>query len=315
MLIDRGHIGWGLVTLAATAAVTVVYLANNDPEVLPLTVSLPAWLGPVPPLRSNVGATPLGLIYGTIALVIFIFAALLGWRRSHPTWKLGRIQIWLKAHIWLTIFTIPLVLLHSGFHGGGLMTELLLALYAFVMISGFWGLALQNIVPRIMREYLPQETIFEQIPYIRGQLIAKAQSALVKLVELSAATDSDSESMRGGAGTLVASAPRADSTTAVLAFLEKEALPYLQATHSRRLRLRRRQVSDDLFGAMSLQVPELLRPSVEQIRELCNEKRTLDFQVRLHRWLHGWLLVHAPTSILLVVFTLWHAFVAAFTYA
>ncbi len=95
---------------------------------------------------ANVGATPLGLIYGTIALLIFIFAALLGARRNHPTWPGGKIKAWLRAHVWLTIFTIPLVLFHCGFRGGGPMTQFLLWLYAFVMVSGFWGLFLQNVM-------------------------------------------------------------------------------------------------------------------------------------------------------------------------
>ena len=81
MIIDRTHIRWGVGTCIGTVVVTLIYLANNDPDLLRpwgLAIPLPAWLGPVPPLRGNSGATPLGLIYGTVALLIFIFAALLG---------------------------------------------------------------------------------------------------------------------------------------------------------------------------------------------------------------------------------------------
>ena len=41
----------------------------------------------------------------------------------------------------------------------------------------------------------------------------------------------------------------------------------------------------------------------------------LDLQTRLHYWLHGWLIVHAPASLLLVVITIVHAVVAAYIYA
>ncbi len=311
MIIDRGHLGWGLGTAALTGALTVVYLANNDPGILPWTLPLPAWLGPVPPLRGNVGASPLGLIYGGAALAIFIFAALLGWRRSRPTWKLGPIKLWLKAHIWLTILTVPLVLFHCGFHGGGPMTEFLMALYALVMVSGFWGLALQNILPRLMRDSLAEEVIFEQIPYIRGQLYLQAQEARAKLVELAEL----SEPAMAGKITGPQPETRPDSIAALLGFLDEEALPFIQTPGPRRSQLRQQRASDELFGLMGLQVAEAYRPLLGQVRELCDEARRLDRQTRLHRWLHAWLLVHAPASLLLVVVTVWHAVAAALTYA
>jgi hypothetical protein len=81
----------------------------------------------------------------------------------------------LRAHIWLTILTIPLVILHSGFRLGGPMTTFLMVLYAIVMVSGFYGLFLQHVMPRLMKERLPAETVFEQIPHIRSQLAAAAE--------------------------------------------------------------------------------------------------------------------------------------------
>ena len=36
----------------------------------------------------------------------------------------------------------------------------------------------------------------------------------------------------------------------------------------------------------------------------------MDIQARLQYWLHGWLLIHVPFSLLLIVVTLWHAIVA-----
>jgi hypothetical protein len=288
-------------------------LANNSPDKLPVTVPLPAWLGPVPPLQEKFGATPLGLIYGSLALAIFIFAALLGWRRSHPSWKIGRIQGWLKAHIWLTVFTIPLVLLHGGFHWGGPMTSFLMGLYILVMISGFWGLALQHIVPRIMRDSLPEEVIFEEIPFIRGQLLAEARAALERLVESAGGETEDAEVMTASAAPPAPS--RMVSVATIVEFFERETLPYLQATRPRGLRLRDERISDDLFRMLRLQVPESLHPVVDHVRDLCDEKRRLDFQVSLHRWLHGWLFVHAPASLLLVVLTVWHAIVATLAYA
>jgi len=87
----------------------------------------------------------------------------------------GTVQRWLRAHIWLTILTIPLVILHSGFRFGGAMTTFLMLLYGLVMVSGFYGLFLQHLMPRLMKERLPAETVFEQIPHIRSQLAVPAE--------------------------------------------------------------------------------------------------------------------------------------------
>jgi hypothetical protein len=316
MSIDRTHIRWGLVTVVASAAATLLYLANNDPAQLQkwhIAVPLPAWLGPVPPLRGNVGATPLGLIYGTLALLIFLFAALLGWRRNAKTVPVGRIQIWLKAHIWLTIFTIPLVLFHSGFHGGGPMTQILVWLYAFVMVSGFWGLALQNIIPKLMQEYLSEEVTFEQIPFIRSQLVAQAKTVREELIDQ---TDESGVMHEGGEGsTTTLTASHAIAVKAAIRFIDEEALPYLQTPKVRRFRLRDKQASDDQFRLLKLQVPDFIHPSLTHLQDLCDEKRRIDLQTRLHHWLHGWLMVHAPASILLVVLTIVHAIVALYLYA
>jgi hypothetical protein len=316
MIIDRTHVRWGILTAVATVAAALVYGANANPDAMRkwhLDFPLPAWLGPVPPLEGNFGATPLGLTYGTIALVIFIFAALLGARRNQKWLPVGRIQFWLKAHIWLTIFTIPLVVFHCGFHGGGPMTQFLLWLYAFVMLSGFWGLTLQNIIPKLMQEYLPEEVIFEQIPYIRGQLTSQVEAIRHDLANEHDDAGHSIERTSSGAATVTQS--HIGAVKAILQFIDDEALPYLRTTKAGHSALRDKQAADNQFRVLRLQVPEDIQQALAQVQEICDEKRRLDLQTRLHYWLHGWLIVHAPASLLLVVLTIVHAIVAAYLYA
>src|SRR6202011_233949 len=113
-----------------------LYGGNFSPQSLPAARHLPDSLLQKPSEHHRVGGTPLGLIFGTISLAIFIFAALLGVRKKIVLWRIGTVQRWLRAHIWLTLLTIPLVILHSGFRLGGPMTTLLVALYLVVMVSG-----------------------------------------------------------------------------------------------------------------------------------------------------------------------------------
>ncbi len=169
------HVPWFIFTIVATIAACAVYIGNFHPARMPAGLRLPHQLLITPAEYFRVGGTPLGLIYGIVAFAIFVFAALLSLRKKIPLWRIGTVQRWLRAHIWLTLLTIPLVILHSGFRFGGPMTATLLMLYAVVMVSGIYGLILQHHMPRLMKERLPAETVFEQIPHIRAQLCLAAE--------------------------------------------------------------------------------------------------------------------------------------------
>jgi hypothetical protein len=169
------HVPWIVFVCLATIAACVLYVGNFHPARLPGWIHLPSSLIQTRTEHHTVGGTPLGLWFGSISLAIFVFAALLSLRKKIPLWRVGTVQRWLRAHIWLTILTIPLVILHSGFRFGGGMTTFLMVLYGIVMVSGFYGLFLQHVMPRLMKERLPAETVFEQIPHIRSQLAAAAE--------------------------------------------------------------------------------------------------------------------------------------------
>ena len=173
-IINRAHVPWFIFVCLATLAAIVLYLGNFAPDKLPDGIRLPANLIQKPSDHRSVGGTPLGFIFGAISFAIFIFAALLSLRKKIPLWRVGTVQRWLRAHIWLTLLTIPLVILHSGFRLGGPMTTLLMVFYAIVMVSGVYGLILQHQMPALMKERLPAETVFEQIPHIRAQSAAAA---------------------------------------------------------------------------------------------------------------------------------------------
>src|SRR5438876_6271543 len=171
-IVNRAHLHWFIFVVAATFFAIWLYIGNFTPQTLPSALRLPDSLLQKPSEYRRVGGTPLGLIFGTIALSIFVFAALLGVRKKIVLWRIGTVQRWLRAHIWLTLLTIPLVILHSGFRLGGPMTTLIIILYVVVMVSGIYGLVLQHYVPTVMMERLPAKSVYEQIPHIRAQLVA-----------------------------------------------------------------------------------------------------------------------------------------------
>src|SRR5256885_7570404 len=174
LIVNRAHLPWFLLVVAATFFATWLYIGNFTPQTLPSALRLPDSLLQKPSEHHRVGGTPLGLIFGTIALSIFVFAALLGVRKKLVLWRVGTVQRWLRAHIWLTLLTIPLVMLHSGFRLGGPMTTLIIVLYVVVMVSGIYGLVLQHYMPSVMMERLPAENVFEKIPEICTPLLCAA---------------------------------------------------------------------------------------------------------------------------------------------
>src|SRR5205809_1068154 len=174
-IFNRAHLLWFLLVVLATIAAGWIYIGNFYPARLPPGLGLPPAFVQKASEHRSIGGTPLGLVFGIVSFAIFVFGALLSLRKKVVLWRIGTVQQWLRAHIWLTLLTIPLVLLHSGFRLGGPMTTLLMALYSLVMVSGIYGLVLQHLMPRLMKERLPAETVFEQIPHIRAQLCVAAE--------------------------------------------------------------------------------------------------------------------------------------------
>ena len=302
-ILNRAHIPWFLFVVLATIAAGWIYVGNFYPARLSPGLGLPPALIQKASEHRSIGGTPVGLIFGAVSFAIFIFGALLSLRKRVVLWRIGTVQSWMRAHIWLTLLTIPLVLLHCGFRLGAPMTTLLMALYAVVMVSGLYGLFLQHRMPRVMQERLPTETVYEQIPHVRAQLFRAAEkmcnsfkaAAAQKTATGAAAVDSESES-------------------ALVEFLQGQVMPYLHARRGRRFRLGDGGYSDDTFRFVKLKVADAYRGRVEEIQAWCDQRRTLDLQIRFHHWLHAWLFVHVPFSFLLILLTAWHAFVTLYYY-
>jgi ABC-type Fe3+ transport system permease subunit len=134
VIINRQHLGWAAFVFTASALAVLLYVGEFHSEAVRAFFRLPAaWHRDVRETGRSVGATPLGLIFGSVSAAIFLFAALLGLRRKRPTLKVGRLQTWLKGHIWLTLLTVPLIMLHCGFSLGSPMTTMLVLVYAYAV--------------------------------------------------------------------------------------------------------------------------------------------------------------------------------------
>ena len=65
-----------------------------------------------------------------------------------------------------------------------------------------------------------------------------------------------------------------------------------------------------LFQQMRTLLPPALHETPADLEAICEERRQLALQTRLHHWLHGWLLVHVPLSMALLLLSAAHAVIA-----
>jgi hypothetical protein len=249
-----------------------------------------------------------------------LFAGLLGARKKVPIWRVGRAQTWMRAHLWLGFLSFPLILFHSGFRLGVGLTRGLMWLLVTVFISGIVGAVLQHFMPRLTTQRIPLETIYEQIGRVRSQLVAEAQtlvaeasSALAGSVSHATAQQRAASASAGTMGGLtVASGLQMDegASSELREFFQREMQPYIAQGGSRGMALADRHRSQGMFEQLRLLLPPTLHPAVDDLENICEEKRELDQQTRYHRILYAWLLVHIPLSYALLLLGAVHAVVA-----
>ena len=190
------------------------------------------------------------------------------------------------------------------------------------MVSGFYGLALQHLLPRLMQERVPLETIFEQIPHLLDSMRESAREIRTSLDAAPAPAPAALVAASAAAGGVAVAEPPVATLEAApdpaiqgfKQFMDEAALPYLAAKRGEKFLLGSQRMSDDQFRLLKISVGLEWQTKVERLQAWCDERRQLDLQTKLQHWLHGWLLVHIPFSVLLLVFTAWHMVAALFFY-
>ena len=68
--------------------------------------------------------------------------------------------------------------------------------------------------------------------------------------------------------------------------------------------------AESLFAQQRLALSQPLHRPLDELESICDQARQLRQQERMQRWLHGWLLVHVPLSMALLVLATAHVIVA-----
>jgi multidrug efflux pump subunit AcrB len=153
--------------------------------------------------------------------------------------------------------------------------------FLIVIFSGVYGLILQQVLPRKLFDEVPSETVASQ-------------------VDLSTAKPLEEEN---------AVVYRAESET-LTSFHEKHLKKYLTTGKKSGSELASATESARLFVRLRQSVPKELEPATYKLEKLAELRRQWDHQVKLNWWLHNWLIVHLPLSVLMVGFMIIHAVLA-----
>jgi hypothetical protein len=135
------------------------------------------------------GSTVGGLIYGWIGFLAILVLMFLGIRKRWYASRLGTVQGWTSAHVYLGLLTLLIIPLHAGFRFGWDVHTFAYALLVLVVLSGVVGLLIYLTVPQKLTAYesemLPDK-VEAEINRVLGemkQLVGEKSVVLRRLYE------------------------------------------------------------------------------------------------------------------------------------
>ena len=215
----------------------------------------------------------------------------------------------MRGHLWLGLLSLPLILFHSGFRYGHGLTAVLMTLLITVVASGIFGTILQHYMPRVMTREVTMETIYEEIGHVRVQLREEAEDIFAQAITPKATAVAPAKET-SGATDIAVEVPEVDYAAPLRNFFEQEMKPFLERPGARRQALSDAAQSRNAFAQLRMLLPPTLHTTVEDLESICEEERQLTLQSQLHLWLHGWLLLHIPLSLALLLLGAVHAVIA-----
>jgi hypothetical protein len=124
-----------------------------------------------------------------------------------------------------------------------------------------------------------------------------------------------SAAVSAGASAAVAAAPEIirlsqEASAPLRGFYLNEMRPFLEYPRTRGQRLADAAMASSAFAGLRTLLPAAALATLADLEGICGEARQLTRQEQLHRWLHGWLLVHIPLSLALILLGAVHAVMA-----
>jgi hypothetical protein len=275
------------------------------------------------------GGSASGLLCGIFAGSIIAFEMLLWPRKHFRRLRLIPAKYWMSAHIWLGIASLPLAIVHCGFHLGGVLPTVFMALFVLTCLSGFFGLAVQNILPRWMLRNLPAETIYSQIDYVSEHAVDDLERMILVACgrQLSKKAELFEQVELGQRASVVVGSVRETGRTRgrtlktmqVAEAAEDNKPLWVALSEVKQFLLHGKSVASPVTDYQSASVwfsqlrencSERSGTLIDAIEDTCDQRRQFDIQRTVHRWLHAWLPIHIALSIVVTFLLFAHGWTA-----
>ena len=228
-----------------------------------------SWWWPWRPGRTG------GLIFGTLAALLFVVAVVYGARRPLRARPFGTARRWLDVHIYGSVLAMVFVLLHIGFSlPSGVMGWLLLLVALWTTASGLVGVWLQRHIPALLAREVSHEALYDRIPELMVRLTQEA------------------DALMAGASETFARAYQSEIRPA----LSQPAPAWAWLTD---LPARRSAALAPLSAARSSLAPAE-EERANDLESIVRDKTDLDAQLSLQGLLRSWLLIHVPPALILI---------------
>jgi hypothetical protein len=229
--------------------------------------------------------TGMDYLTGWALVGVVAFLAIYNGRKKLPFLPLGSSEAWLQLHIYIGYLAAVLFLVHGKYRlPSGPFEIALAAVFAIVMASGVIGLTLSKQLPRRLSTR-GGEVVFERIPAYHRAILERAEQ-------------------------LALDSTRQTGTTNLLEFYTANLRDHFRAK-TRYVA----QFFEDQRGVQGVlaRIEDLKRFTNESENKILNEfanliwdKDRLEYHAALQGILKGWLFVHIPFTLSLIVFTLAH---------
>ena len=236
-----------------------------------------AYLWHDPPLKPY-GGTWLGYTLGTVGAVLILWLLWFGVRKRRYSSRLGSVQGWLSAHVYLGTALLVVGTLHTGFELGLNVHTLAYVLMVATVASGFYGVYAYLSVPGLMTANRGEETLdamLLKVADLDREIREKALSLPDEILRVVNAS-LDNTRLGGSFARVVTGRDRACPTAAAVRDLP--------------------EIGKRLTGEASKLNHEVYTLLLQKNELLARARRDLRYKARLDLWLY----LHVPLAVALL---------------
>lgn len=263
------------------------------------------------PLEPQNGGTWLGYTLGTLGAGLIVWLTLFGVRKRSYRNRLGTVQGWLSAHVYLGLSLLIIATLHTGLQFGLNIHTAAYVIMVAVIASGAWGVFMYVRYPELItinRDNLTRRAMFREI----SELDRKASmlvEALGSPVDRMVITSIQLFSIGGG---VLSQISGVDSSRMMLPVKKGDKRSWVKVDNvaqRRLLNVLAQQVAVSRDPAITAVLQEL----VDVIQTKAGLTLRLAREVRMQALLELWLYFHIPLTLALLA-TLTAHIVSVFYY-